>query len=329
MPRSPRQTAAGAPARVVVLAGGVGAARFLAGLVRVIPPDAVTVVVNTGDDLELHGLHVSPDIDSVVYRLAGLADEERGWGLAGETWRGLEMLGRYGAEAWFQLGDADLATHVWRTARLRRGLPLSAVTAEQCAALGVRARVLPMTDDRVTTRVRCAELGELHLQQWFVRERCQPVVESVRFAGVERSRPAPGVLEAIAGADALVIAPSNPVISIGPLLAVPGLRAAVAEVPRGVAVSPIIAGRAVKGPAAELLRSQGVEVSPQGVAGLYADCVQTMVADERDADGAAAIAALGLRPVLTKTLMSDVDAAARLARVVLSAAGIELAEAAA
>jgi LPPG:FO 2-phospho-L-lactate transferase len=312
----------GAP-RIVVVAGGVGAARFLAGLVRVVPPDSVTVVVNTADDVEVHGLHVSPDIDSVIYRLAGLADDERGWGLEGETWRALEALGRLGAETWFQLGDADLATHIWRTARLRRGVPLSSVTAAQCAALGVGARVVPMTDDRVTTRVHCPELGEVHLQEWFVRERCGPAVDAVRFEGVERARPAPGVLEAIAAADALVIAPSNPIISVGPVLAVPGLRAALREVPRGVAVTPIVGGRAVKGPAAELLRAEGIEVSPAGVAALYADCVQAMVVDERDLDTVPAVEALGLQAIVTDTLMTDVDAAARLARAALGAVGLE------
>jgi LPPG:FO 2-phospho-L-lactate transferase len=300
----------------------VGAARFLAGVVRVLQPASVTAIVNTADDIDVHGLHVSPDVDSVVYRLAGLADDERGWGLAGETWRSLEMLRRYGSETWFQLGDADLATHVWRTSRLRRGAALSTVTAEQCAALGVEARVLPMTDDRVTTRVLCPELGELHLQEWFVRERCVPAVESVRFEGVERARPAPGVLEAIAAADALVIAPSNPVISVGPVLAVPGLRDALRAVPAGVAVTPIVGGRAVKGPAAELLHASGVEVSAAGVAGLYADCVQAMVVDERDASVAPAVGALGLRPVLTDTLMTGVEAATRLARVALDAVGV-------
>lgn len=325
MPSSRRPASAHIPRdqpRVVVIAGGVGAARFLAGLVRALPPASVTAIVNTGDDVDLHGLHVSPDVDSVVYRLAGIADDERGWGLADETWRALDMLGRYGADTWFQLGDADLATHVWRTSRVRRGVPLSRVTAEQCAALGVEARILPMTDERVTTRVRCSELGELHLQEWFVRERCQPVVEAVRFDGVDRARPAPGVLEAIADADAAIIAPSNPIISVGPVLAVPGLRDALRAVPQGIAVTPIVAGRAVKGPAAELLRAAGIEVSATGVAGLYADCVQTMVVDERDTNLAGAITDLGLRPVLTDTLMPDVDAATRLARVTLNAVGI-------
>ena len=315
--------------RVVVVAGGVGAARFLAGLVRALPPESITVIVNTADDVDVHGLRVSPDIDSVLYRLAGLADDERGWGLAGETWHALDMLRRYGAETWFQLGDADLGTHVWRTARLRRGAPLSAVTDEQRTALGVEARVLPMTDDRVTTRVRCADLGELHLQEWFVRERCAPIVDAVWFHGVEKARPGAGVLEAIASADAVVIAPSNPIISVGPVLAVPGIRDALRGVPRGVAVTPIVGGRAVKGPAAELLRAAGVAVSAAGVAGLYADCVQAMVVDERDADVAGEVRALGLRPVLTDTLMTDVGAATRLACATLSAVGIQPVEAAA
>ncbi len=307
----------------MVICGGVGAARFLAGLVRVLPAERITAVVNTGDDIERHGLQVSPDIDSVVYRLAGLADDERGWGLRDETWRTLESLRRYGEDAWFQLGDADLGTHIWRTARRRRGEPLSSITAAQCAALGVGVRVLPMTDDRVTTRLRCAGLGELHMQEWFVRERCVPAVEAVRLDGVDRARPAAGVLEAIAAADAVLIAPSNPVISVAPVLAVPGLRDALRAVPAGVAVTPIVGGAAVRGPAAELLRAQGIEVSAAGVAGLYADLIQAMVVDRVDEAVAAGVAALGLRAVLTDTLMVDVAAAARLARVALDAAGVE------
>ena len=308
-----------------MVCGGVGASRFLQGLVQVLPAERITAIVNTADDVDRHGLHVSPDIDSVVYRLAGLADDDRGWGLAGETWRALEMMRRYGEDAWFQLGDTDLGTHLWRSARLRRGEPLSRVTAAQCSALGVGVRVLPMTDDRVTTRLRCEGLGELHMQEWFVRERCIPVVESIRFEGVERARPAAGVLEAVAGADALIVAPSNPVISVAPVLAVPGLREALREIPAAVAVTPIVGGAAVRGPAAELLRGQGVDVSAAGVAGLYADLIQAMVFDQRDPEEADAIAALGVRPVSTDTMMVDAPAAARLAAATLVAAGVEFA----
>jgi LPPG:FO 2-phospho-L-lactate transferase len=308
----------------VCLAGGVGAARFLRGLVRVLDPTTITVVVNTADDVERHGLWVSPDIDSVVYGLAGLGDEERGWGLAGETWGCLEALSRLGEETWFQLGDHDLATHIWRSWQRRSGRPLSAITAAQCAALGVPARVLPMTDQVVTTRMRCRGFAaELHLQEWLVRERCAPPVESVRYTGVERARPAPGVLEAIEEAAAVVVCPSNPVISIGPILAVPGIRDALRAAPRSIAITPIVAGAAVKGPAAELLAQQGVEVSAAGVARLYADFCRAMVVDRRDPQVAAAVAAAGVEPVLAETVMDGPGATDALAEAVCRALGLD------
>lgn len=311
---------ASAGPRVVALAGGVGAARFLRGLVRVVEPSSITVVVNTADDVERHGLWVSPDIDSVLYTLSGLHDEERGWGLRDESWNALAALRALGEETWFQLGDRDLATHVWRTARRRAGVPLSAITAQQCAALGVAVRVVPMSDDEVTTRVACEGLGDLHFQEYFVREQCRPAITAIRFDGVSRARPAPGVLEALSSCDAVIVCPSNPVISIGPILAVPGIRAALQAAPRCVAVTPIVAGAALKGPAAEMLRSQGVAVSAAGVAGLYADFCSVMVVDRRDAAVAADVAALGLQPVVAETVMASVDDAAALASVVMQAA---------
>jgi LPPG:FO 2-phospho-L-lactate transferase len=310
------------PPRLVALAGGVGAARFLRGLIDVVDPAQLTVVVNTADDVERHGLWVSPDVDSVVYGLSGLADEARGWGMRDESWQALEMLARYGEDTWFQLGDRDLATHIWRSARRRAGQPLSAITAAQCAALGIAVRVLPMSDDVVTTRVRCAGLGELHLQEYFVRERCAPQIEEIRYEGCERARPAPGLLDAVAAADALIVCPSNPTISIAPILAVPGIRAALREVPQGIAVTPIVAGQAVKGPAARMLEWQGVEVSAAGVASLYSDIVQTMVVDRRDVEVAAAVEALGMRAVVTETMMDDRATAADLARSTLAALGV-------
>jgi LPPG:FO 2-phospho-L-lactate transferase len=288
--------------------------------VRAVDPSSITVIVNTADDVERHGLWVSPDIDSVLYTLSGLHDEERGWGLRDETWNALAALRALGEDAWFQLGDRDLATHIWRTARRRAGEPLSAITAEQCERLGVPLRVLPMSDDVVTTRVVCAELGDLHFQEYFVREQCRPSIESIRFAGVSRATPAPGVLEALASCDAVIVCPSNPVISIGPILAVPGVRAALQAVPRCVAVTPIVAGSALKGPAAEMLRAQGVAVSAAGVAGLYADFCSVMVVDRRDAAVAREVEALGLQSVVTETVMSSVADAAALASVVVRAA---------
>lgn len=316
------------PPRLLALAGGVGAARFLRGLIDVTDPAQLTVLVNTGDDIQLHGLWVSPDVDSVVYGLSGLADEERGWGVREESWHALEMLARYGDETWFQLGDRDLATHIWRTARRRAGQPLSAITAAQCAQLGIATRILPMTDDVVTTRVRCKALGELHLQEYFVRERCAPAIEGIRYERSDRARPAPGVLEAIAEADALIVCPSNPVISIAPILAVPGIRDALRSVPKGVAVTPIVAGAAVKGPAARMLEWLGVEVSAAGVASLYSDIVQTMVIDGRDPEVAARVEALGMRAVVTETLMDDATKTRELARAVLGSVGLEPAVAA-
>jgi len=307
---------AGSP-RIVALAGGVGAARFLRGLVRVVDPASVTVVVNTADDVERHGLWVSPDVDSVVYTLAGLHDEERGWGLRDETWNALQSLRALGEDTWFQLGDRDLATHVWRTARRRRGEPLSRITAAQCARLGVGVRILPMSDDVVTTRIACAELGELHFQEFFVREQCRPQITGVRFDGVSRARPAPGVLEALAEADAVVVCPSNPVISVGPILAVPGVREAVRAASRCVAVTPIVQGAALKGPAAAMLQHAGVDVSAAGVAELYRDFCDAMVVDRRDAPVADRVRALGLRAVVAETVMASVDDAAALAQVVL------------
>jgi LPPG:FO 2-phospho-L-lactate transferase len=304
-------------ARIVALAGGVGAARFLRGLVRVIEPSSLTVVVNTADDVERHGLWISPDIDSVLYTLSGLHDEERGWGLRDETWNALSALSALGEDTWFQLGDRDLATHIWRTARRRAGVPLSVVTSELAGRLGVAVQVLPMSDDVVTTRIVSPGLGDLHFQEYFVREQCRPEISSIRFEGVAASRPAPGVLEALSSCDAVIVCPSNPVISIGPILAVPGVRAALQAVPRCVAVTPIVAGAALKGPAAVMLRQQGVAVSAAGVAGLYADFCSVMVVDRRDAQVAREVEALGLRAVVTETVMSSLDDAVSLASVVM------------
>ncbi|HUY61866.1 MAG TPA: 2-phospho-L-lactate transferase CofD family protein, partial [Candidatus Dormibacteraeota bacterium] len=213
-------------APIVVLAGGVGAARFLRGLVAAAPGAAITVIGNTGDDVVVHGLHVSPDLDTVAYTLGGLADLERGWGLAGETWVVGERLGRLGADTWFQLGDRDLATHLWRSEQLRQGRPLSAVTAALAERLGLPVRLLPMTDQPVTTRVHTADGRDLHIQEFFVRERCLPAIARVEYRGIDRARPAPGVLAALAAAAVVVLAPSNPIMSLGPILALPGVRAA-------------------------------------------------------------------------------------------------------
>jgi LPPG:FO 2-phospho-L-lactate transferase len=308
---------------LVALAGGVGAARFLRGLLRVHDPGGVVVVGNTGDDLRMHGLAVSPDLDSVAYTLAGLADEERGWGLAGETWNVREALVRLGEPGWFALGDRDIATHLLRTRLLAEGATLSAATAALCGRLGVPVRLLPMSDQPVETRVEVdgpdgAE--DLGFQEWWVGRQARDPVRRVRFEGVERSRPAPGVLEAIAAASGVVLCPSNPVVSIAPILAVPGIRAAIQAAPcRVVAVTPIVGGAPVRGMADRLLPAWGVEVSARGVAGLYAGLADAFVLDAVDAGQAGDVAALGLEPVVVPTLMRTVEDAAALAKAALAA----------
>lgn len=308
---------------LTVLAGGVGAARMLRGLAGVVPAATITAVVNTGDDVVLHGLHVSPDLDTVVYTLGGANDEERGWGLAGETWTAMEALERYGGQAWFRLGDRDLATHLFRTQRLAEQATLSEVTAEVAAAWSVGVRLLPMSDDRVETRITVAgpvpgTSVELGFQEWFVGHRHALAVERVRFEGAADARAAPGVLEAVAGADRVVICPSNPIVSIGPILAVPGVSEAVqARRDDVVAVSPIVAGAALRGPADRLLRDLGHESSVVGVARLYAPLASRLVIDEADAALAGAVEAEGMRCVVAQTVMRGPAEASALARAVL------------
>jgi LPPG:FO 2-phospho-L-lactate transferase len=310
---------------ISVLAGGVGAARFLTGLVRVRPPRTVTAVVNVADDVTLHGLHVSPDLDTVTYTLAGQINPETGWGLAGESWQAMAMVERYGGLSWFRLGDRDLGTHLYRTHRLAGGAALSEVTADIARAWGLELSVLPVTDDRIETRVTLRDSGqEIGFQEYFVQRRHAVAVSAVRFVGADDARPAPGVLEAMLAAEAVVIAPSNPVVSIGPLLAVPGVADAVRS-RRGsvVAVSPIVAGAALKGPADRLLTELGHAASVVGVARLYRDIAATLVVDEADADAADAVEAEGIRCVVAPTIMRDPSAAADLARDTLRAAGVE------
>jgi LPPG:FO 2-phospho-L-lactate transferase len=309
---------------LVALAGGVGAARFLRGLVQVVAHDDITVIVNTGDDDWFHGLLVCPDLDTVTYTLAGAENPDTGWGLAGETFAAMDALERYGLPTWFRLGDRDLATHLYRDERLRAGAPLSTIAAEIAGAWGVRSHVLPMSDDRVATRidVRAADgrVSELRMQEWFVRERAEPPVVSVRFEGAERAAPAPGVLDALDAAETIVVCPSNPVISIGPIVAVPGVRDALRRRrDRVVGVSPIIAGAPVKGPADRLMAPLGIEVSCVGVARAYRDFCSALVIDAGDAARAAEVEALGVRAVVADTLMRDARVAAALARHTLDA----------
>jgi LPPG:FO 2-phospho-L-lactate transferase len=306
---------------ITVLAGGVGAARMLRGIVAVTDPSTVTAVVNTGDDLVLHGLEISPDLDTITYTLAGAISATQGWGLEGETWNAMGMLGeRYGGQTWFGLGDKDLATHLYRTQRRREGASLSAVTAEIVAAWSLGGlRLLPMSDDVVSTRITLAGNGEeIGFQEYFVGQRHSVAVSSVRFEGVEAARPAPGVVEALESADRIVIAPSNPIVSIGPILAVAGVAQALrSRRDDVVAVSPIIAGAALKGPADRLLTELGHESSVVGVARLYASFCSTLVIDTADADLAGAVEAEGVRAVVAPTIMKGPDEAAALAKVVL------------
>lgn len=299
-----------------VLAGGVGAARFLQGLVRVADPAAVTVVSNVADDVEMFGLHVSPDVDIVIYSIAGVVNPETGWGLAGDTFAVADALRRFGYERWFNLGDRDLATAVHRTCLLRAGRPMHEVVAELARAFGVGATILPAANERVATFVRTAD-GELAFQDYMVRLAAEPEVTGLRFAGAEEAVPAPGALDAIRDAERLVIAPSNPFLSIGPILAVPGLREAVAaSCARRIAVSPIVGGEAVKGPAARMLASLGHEVSATGVAAIYRGLIDVMVIDERDRALAPRIEALGLACAVTDTMMTSPERKAALAAFV-------------
>jgi LPPG:FO 2-phospho-L-lactate transferase len=310
--------------RVVALAGGVGAARFLAGLVQVVPPEEVTVVVNTGDDRDFFGLRVCPDLDIVTYTLAGAVRRETGWGLEGDTFECLGALRRFRSDTWFQLGDRDLATHIHRTSRLREGAGLAEVTAEIARAFGVASRLLPMTEDPAPSRVVRASGEQIDFEEYLVREGSPDDVADVDLSAAARARPAPGVAEAVASAEHLVICPSNPVVSIGTIRAIPALEEALRARRDAVCVSPLIGGAPVKGPADRLLRALGCEVSSLGIARLYEPIARAIVIDRVDAALAPEIEALGLRVRVEETLMKDSKIAAQLA-----AAALELAASAA
>ena len=308
---------------VTVLAGGVGAARMLSGIVQVVDPANVTAIVNVGDDLELHGLRISPDLDTITYTLAGEINPDTGWGLRGESWQAMETVKRYGGIAWFGLGDRDLGTHLYRTQRFAEGATLTEVTAEITDAWDLRLRLLPVTDDRVRTMDTLAEGDEAGLevgfQEYFVQRRHGVPVSAVRFEGADAARPGPDVLAALADADRVVLAPSNPIVSIDPVLAVPGVREAlVARRADTVAVSPIVAGSALKGPADRLLEELGHEATVVGVARLYAPLAEALVIDHADAHLADDVAAQGIRPILAESIMRTPEVAAQLARTVLA-----------
>ncbi len=316
---------------IAVVSGGVGAARLLAGLQQVVDPATIAAVVNVGDDTVLHGLSISPDLDTITYTLAGAIDPERGWGLAGETWRTMEALEQFGAVrppgssaggTWFGLGDQDLATHLYRTHRLQEGARLTDVTAEVARAYGVGVRLLPVTDDPVRTMVQVAGEGEIGFQDYFVRRRHQVPITGVRFDGADAATVAPEAMDALAGAELIVIAPSNPIVSVGPVLAVPGVRPLIEQArARVVAVSPIVGGRALKGPADRMLAELGHPVSVAGIARLYRDLAGTLVIDETDRALAADVEAEGLHCIVTETVMRSAEVSAALGRTVLGAAG--------
>jgi LPPG:FO 2-phospho-L-lactate transferase len=304
---------------ITVLTGGTGGAKFVDGLQQVVAPEELTLIVNTGDDLLWWGLYVSPDIDSITYVLSGMLSKERGWGVKGDTFFCLQHMGQLGQPIWFHAGDRDLAVHILRSKLLAEGKTLSEVTAEIADKLGVKARILPMSNSRVETRV-LTPLGELSFEEYFVQRWYQDPVESVRFAGAADAEPAPGVIDAIVNADLVLVAPSNPITSIGPILAVPGIREALHKTKgRIAAVSPIVAGEAVAGPAGILMAAQGLPVSVAGVAQAYHDFLDMLIVDVRDADAADELRKSGLRVQVAKTVMRTSEDKADLASAVLGA----------
>jgi LPPG:FO 2-phospho-L-lactate transferase len=302
--------------KVTALAGGVGGAKLLVGL-QTLLHERLTVIVNTGDDAFIYGVHVCPDLDIVTYWLAGLADTERGWGLLGDTFEVVDGLAALGADGWFRLGDRDLATCLYRTMHMRDGKTLTSVTDEIRRSLNVEARILPASDDAVSTRIVTADGRTLEFQEYFVRERHAPEVADVHFEGISDAGPAPGVIEAIAGAETVLVCPSNPILSVGPIIGLPGVRDALRAHPLVVAVTPIIRGAALKGPADRILASLGHDPSASGVASLYADFADVFVVDASDRDEVSRVEALGIRAVALDTIMNDAETSARLAKELL------------
>ncbi|MBI4454279.1 MAG: 2-phospho-L-lactate transferase [Acidobacteria bacterium] len=302
---------------IVALAGGVGAAKLLLGLTQVVRPEQVAIICNTGDDIELFGLRICPDLDTVTYTLSGVVNPETGWGLKGDTFQCLDNLGNYGGETWFRLGDRDLATHLWRTHLLHQGFTLMQVTERMRSAFGVRSQLIPMTNEYTPTRI-LIDGGELHLQEYLVREQCRPRVRGLKYSHMEQARPTSGIEQLILTAEAVLICPSNPFISIGPILAVPGIMGFLHRTPAPVvAVSPIICGRALKGPAANMLQQLGHAVSARGVAEIYRNLVDVFVLDEQDANLAEEIEDLGMRVGVMDTVMNTTEEKVKLARRIL------------
>lgn len=304
--------------KITCLAGGVGAARFLQGLARVFPEEDITIVINTGDDIEFYGLHISPDIDIVTYTFAGVVDEEKGWGIRNDTFNCLSMMQHYDYETWFNIGDRDFATHLYRTEQLRKGSSLSEVTAVLAQAHSVKETILPMTNDKFETRIVTPK-GEVHFQEYMVKQGMQGNVIGVRFEGVEHAEPCQEVLSAISEASGIIICPSNPIVSIGTILSVKGIRRALIETrAKVVAISPIIAGTVVKGPAEKLMRAMGMEVSAFSVANLYRNFLDTFILDVADKEQKERVETLGIKAVVTNTLMKTIEDKKRLAEIALS-----------
>ena len=303
--------------KITVLAGGVGAARFLEGLMQVIPPETVSVIVNTGDDEEFFGLYVCPDIDIITYTLAGLVNKEHGWGISGDTFACLSMLAQLGHPTWFNLGDRDVGVHIHRTYRKQQGWELDKITGEIAQQLGVTANITPMTNNRVCTKIRTGK-DILPFQKYFVERRAQDPVNEILFNNIEESLPAPGVIESILSAEVVILAPSNPYVSIGPILAVPGIRDAMQSTDAPVvAISPIVQGAAIKGPAARMMKTLGDEVSSLGVARLYRDFLDLMIIDVQDAELKGVIENSGIRTLVTDTIMSSLQKKEQLATTIL------------
>jgi LPPG:FO 2-phospho-L-lactate transferase len=302
---------------IAALAGGVGAARFLTGLTKLVKEEDLSVTVNTGDDIELFGLHISPDLDIVTYTLAGIVDEAKGWGVKGDTFQCLEMLKNHGFDTWFGLGDRDLATHLYRTEGLKKGYTLTQITKEISGVLELKTKILPMTDDTFETRVKTRE-GSIHFEEYFVRRQAKDEVLGVEFVGAATAKPAPGVLDALLHAETIVVCPSNPIVSIGSILAVDGVRDALKRTnARVIGISPIVAGMPIKGPADKMLRGLGFEVSVYGVAKLYSDFLDTFVIDTKDAGSKSRVENLGVNVKVTNTVMKSLDDKVALAKAVL------------
>ncbi|HYA34524.1 MAG TPA: 2-phospho-L-lactate transferase [Candidatus Binataceae bacterium] len=301
----------------------MGAAKFIRGLVRKITPERLTVVVNTGDDEDFYGLYVSPDVDTVTYTLANVVHPKQGWGRCDESFKVLEELTRFYGDAWFRLGDRDLATHLYRTHRMRAGAGLGEITEEIARRFGIKSRVIPMSNDRVRTFVKLRRRNAIPFQEYFVKGRAAGDVEAIELRGIDKARPLPAVLEAIKSSRGVILAPSNPFVSLGPILDLSGVRSALASVKtRVAAISPIVGGRTIKGPADKMLRGLGMEVSPLGVARLYRDIVGVFVLDQVDRDWIEPVRALGMKAVATDTIMSTPARAARLAGIVLEALAV-------